>query len=339
MLKLVEYPDSSSGDDEEQGDKSIVPAAQPAGRSPKPAAKRRRIASSTSTASLPPLPAAFHDLYANNARVSTSDDPALHGGRRRAVPHVDGNWPSHVYLEWIPSQTEADSLHALIHHIQDIVGQQNAAQKKKNMSVPELIPSLTSELGVALPLHVSMSRTLQIKTEDREAFVESLQSAVRKSSVRVFYFTFSGLKWVPNFERNRWFLALSIKKPEHDELNKLLNACNHAARSTGHAALYTGGEGDGPMQDTSPPSAKRVKRDAYTEDHTDRSEYFHISIAWNLTEPNPDWISKVQDIDVNKHISSPQASIDSVKARVGNIVHNIPLAAQRVGLGFGGGPV
>jgi hypothetical protein len=230
-------------------------------------------------------------------------------------------------------------LHALIHHVQDIVGRQNTAQKKKNIAVPELIPSLTSELGVALPLHVSLSRTLQIKTEDREAFVESLQSAVRKSSVRVFHFAFSGLKWVPNFERNRWFLVLSIKKPEHDELNKLLDACNHAAQSTGHAALYTGGRGDGPMQDTSPPSAKRVKRDARTEEHTDHSEYFHISIAWNLTEPNPDWISMVQDIDVNKHISPPQASFDSVKARVGNIVHNISLAAQRIGLGFGGGLV
>ena len=64
---------------------------------PKIVLKRKRNESDDND--LPPLPAAFHDLYSTNARISTSDNPNLHGGRKRAVPHVEGNWPSHIYLE------------------------------------------------------------------------------------------------------------------------------------------------------------------------------------------------------------------------------------------------
>ena len=86
-MSLVAYPDSAS---DSGGD-------SPA---PKPGLKRKRGEPDAAASNhLPPLPAAFHDLYSTNARVSTSDDPSLHGGRKRAVPHIKGNWPSHVFLE------------------------------------------------------------------------------------------------------------------------------------------------------------------------------------------------------------------------------------------------
>lgn len=91
-MSLVQYPDSDS---DSAGDQNASVPAQ----KPKPALKRKRSPPGPGSDDLPPLPAAFHDLYSTNARVSTSDDPSLHGGRKRAVPHVDGNWPSHVYLE------------------------------------------------------------------------------------------------------------------------------------------------------------------------------------------------------------------------------------------------
>ena len=101
-MSLVDYPDSAPDDD----DKSLDVDAQAAQAAAKSTSKRKHSESSNA---LPPLPSAFHDLYATNARVSTSDNPSLHGGRKRAVPHVEGKWPSHVYLECKDTRTNSPS--------------------------------------------------------------------------------------------------------------------------------------------------------------------------------------------------------------------------------------
>lgn len=92
-MALVEYPDSDS-DDHDKVD--VIPVESLKGHL---GSNLKRKHSECIQDDLPPLPAAFHDLYSTNARVSTSDNPSLHGGRKRAMPHVEGIWPSHVYLE------------------------------------------------------------------------------------------------------------------------------------------------------------------------------------------------------------------------------------------------
>lgn len=82
-MSLVQYSDSES---DSESRSSLRPAKKPC----------RNI---NQGPSLPPLPASFHSLYASSTRVSVQDDPSLHGGRKRIIPHVEGNWPTHLYLE------------------------------------------------------------------------------------------------------------------------------------------------------------------------------------------------------------------------------------------------
>jgi Uncharacterised conserved protein len=61
----------------------------------------------------PPPPPSFHSLYSTNVRSATADDPSLHGGRSRQIAHVEGNWPTHVYLECessLPEESDIPSL-------------------------------------------------------------------------------------------------------------------------------------------------------------------------------------------------------------------------------------
>lgn len=92
-MALVNYSDSSPSDVEPERN----------GTTTNPRAKKRKHNQGTHSdlpsSDLPPLPAAFHDLYASTTRVSTRDDPSLHGGRKRVTPHIEGNWATHIYLE------------------------------------------------------------------------------------------------------------------------------------------------------------------------------------------------------------------------------------------------
>jgi hypothetical protein len=208
---------------------------------------------------------------------------------------------------------------------------------KSPLPVPDLKPSLLSPLGAPLPLHISLSRTLQIKTDDREAFLNALTTRLRKAAVRPFNIGFTKLNWVPNFERNRWFLVLGIERPPADELNKLLEACNKASIGCGFPGLYTGGEGDGPMEENSERAAKRKKSSIASKKASgangpdakvvsDYTDYFHVSIAWNLDTPMQESINIVRDMDLPETIGSLRIPFDTVKARIGNIVHNIPIS-------------
>ena len=116
MMALVDYS-SSSEEGEDQDDTVVDSTFANSGD-----LKRKR---DSITSDLPPLPPTFHDLYASTTRVSTRDDPSLHGGRKRITPHIEGNWPTHIYIECESDLFISEHQKAFADTIEGILGLQN----------------------------------------------------------------------------------------------------------------------------------------------------------------------------------------------------------------------
>ncbi|KAH7156649.1 hypothetical protein EDB81DRAFT_880958 [Dactylonectria macrodidyma] len=296
-MALVDYSSS-----EEEGD-----------REPPPAKRRKAgvgaVAHSSGATSgnsnkavdgisdMPPLPLKFHDLYASTVRQSIIDDPTLHHGRRRQIPHVVGH----------PTTTQ----HAvLVDLITDIEGELGGHVGLHNF--------LTSDLGSPLPLHISLSRPLSLSTADKDRFLESITQAVYASAVAPFTVRPNSLFWFKSPDSNRTFLVLRVDSSpstaEQDnsstdpnpELMRLLTRFNAAVTVFDQPALY------------------QQKQ----KDHVGNS--FHISIAWTFDQPDDEAAGRTVQLFEQAKFGTQAWKIDvpGIKAKIGNVVNHIALSGS-----------
>ncbi|BDD57718.1 hypothetical protein MAP00_003063 [Monascus purpureus] len=299
-MALVQYSDSDSDTSDYQ------PSP------PRPIKKNRREGS---TSPLPPLPTAFHDLYASSTRVSIRDDPSLHGGRKRVIPHIEGNWPTHIYLEWHPSRTELDILQSVVSRCGD---GESGEHRERIHSL------LYSDLGAQLPLHISLSRPVVLQTEQRSSFTEAFQTALRDSHIRPFNVEPDGLNWVSNYEKTRWFLVVRVKRPDGDNLNALLRLSNRSLTLFRQPPLYETG------------TVQKQQSRLNGSDPGDFSHCFHISIAWSLNKPSLEMEKRTAGIDL-KGLRDLTVHFNSVKVKIGNNISSMPLSQGTFEeKGFGG---
>ncbi|PWY80547.1 hypothetical protein BO70DRAFT_315676 [Aspergillus heteromorphus CBS 117.55] len=280
-----------------------------------PPTKRPRQTIHNQSSSLPPLPAAFHDLYASSTRVSVRDDPSLHGGRKRVIPHVEGNWPTHIYLEWYPFKEELSTLSDAIAQIEGSLDGHGT----------ELHSLLHSDLGARLPLHISLSRPVVLRTEHRQQFLEGFEAAMKKSNIAGFEVTPKSLDCVSNYEKTRWFYVLRAERPEDDNLNRLLSLSNRCLARFEQPLLYESPQdaiaslmAQGTA--TRRPGVTRVGEQAVGN----YSHCFHISLAWSLTDPSPQEKEQIAKMDLRK-VHGLKLRFDCVKVKIGNNISSIPL--------------
>ncbi|KIW83561.1 hypothetical protein Z517_02806 [Fonsecaea pedrosoi CBS 271.37] len=310
-MVLVDYPDSSS-ESEDQGT-TKEPIKQRCGKRKAERMEPEGPESSGRKPPPPPLPSSFHSLYATNVRSSTTDDPSLHAGRTRQVPHAVGNWPTHVYLEWYPSKCDLVSLDTVVQKAGLALGGTNEGSKIDVHSF------LHSDLGAPLPLHISLSAPLVLRTEQKKQFHARLESRLREGRIQPFRVKVSGLDWVPNHDKTRFFLVLKLMKPENDELNRLLSICNAVTRQFNLPQLY-----EGPYDTRKAP--KSLQASKTTRKVTDKSDAFHVSIAWTLDEPHDRARQELIRL-VDDKLRALEVSFPLLKLKIGNSVIDSPFTA------------
>lgn len=182
---------------------------------------------------------------------------------------------------------------------------------------------LENELGVALPLHISLSRPLALRTEQKDAFFSRLRKAVSDSSVKALQVQPKNLAWHSNESSTRSFLVLQLQHSANEEMAHLLDACNNIANEFDQPLLY----------------ASRDKR-GRVHAASKAEEKFHISVAWSLEGPRPqDQGARRRSVGAEEDGSIPYELLGrlielaigfhEVKVRIGQDVHTMPLKAAR----------
>ncbi|KAI8955519.1 U6 snRNA phosphodiesterase Usb1 [Xylaria longipes] len=282
-MGLVDYSSDSSESDETTGPRTKKQKTS----------DNRTINSSAAKSDLPPLPSAFHDLYASTVRVSASDDPTLHQGRKRVNPHKVGNWPSHLYIEWHPTPSERTTLTTLLSTLQS-----SLASSSISITNPITLTSfLTSDLGAPQPLHISLSRPIVLSTSQKDTFLSDLEASIRSSGITPFALAPAGVEWHRTAESARSFLVLrvvSTRKTEEEaggennpQLAALLRRANALAKAFGQPALYAFAKSSSSGDDAAKKPGSTIADEGRSgRENTDVDSAFHISIAWSFAAPS-----------------------------------------------------
>ncbi|KAL1882147.1 poly(U)-specific 3'-to-5' RNA exonuclease [Diaporthe australafricana] len=316
-MALVDYSSSEPDDESDAGPRPAQSCRDEPRRSPTETTRSTSAAASSPQAlestsehqpfasALPPLPPSFHDLYASTVRTATADLPSLHEGRRRIIPHKDGNWPSHIYLEWHPTSSQHQLLQSLLAAL--------ARDLHCLLIGHGLAGFLTSDLGAPLPLHVSLSRPFVLRTDEKDAFFELLVREIARCRVPTFTLACDDLSWHRSPESARSFLVLRVRGPRgaNDELSALLRACNHLVASYGQPELYA-------------PTGSSDDNSSHVGDA------FHVSLAWSFAEPTAEMRQTTAEVFArpgfrNAILSRISIPVEGVKVKIGNVVKNIAL--------------
>lgn len=93
---------------------------------------------------------------------------------KRAFPHVDGNWPSHVRIDIPVTEELREMAKCAIDRAQELVGENVTLVPFEELRLGE-----SSSTGSGGGLHLSLSRAFILTYDQIEGFVDSLHTALK----------------------------------------------------------------------------------------------------------------------------------------------------------------
>ncbi|KAF4617267.1 hypothetical protein D9613_006008 [Agrocybe pediades] len=154
------------------------------------------------------------------------DNPALHQGRVRTVPHVDGQFAAHVYVS-LPLGRRSQ----LYKVLQAILSDAKA-------SIPTLheIWSTSHPEQEARPeLHISLSRPIFLRAHQRDDLKRAVKNIAKQH--KPFVVSFAVLSELINDERTRTFLTMEVGAGHH-ELRSLADSLSPSIEAVRQQAYY-----------------------------------------------------------------------------------------------------
>lgn len=168
-------------------------------------------AADTEDINLPPVPEAITDRYsiAPNILKFTEDIESMRFVSPFKIKDFQANkgkWSSFLFIEYKPSLTERDKL------LQNIT-KFNRMNQTRNPELQEFEPLHISPLGVAAPLHISLSRNILFEDiNEREHFYNLLSQKLAPMPQFLVQFE-DKVNIVTAKEKSRLYLTLDVAKP------------------------------------------------------------------------------------------------------------------------------
>ena len=268
--------------------------------------------------------------------------------------------PCRLTVRGVPTPTECEPITSILSHLEAAIEKSSARPIKK---IHPLHVDKLDNAATPRRLHISLSATLNIKTEQRQEFLEQMQKTVRADPFQV---RFVDLQWVSNHDSSRWFLVLTCQ--EHPSLQQLLHHTNSVATNFGQNLLYQQQKSrsststtSGSAQDASKIAASSTAKIGVSNDEaslwvvvadqakqegspipqqtmlgqdgnwkvTNESLPFHISIAWCLNPPSsliraPMSIAAIKAV-MDNEMAQIHPQFERIKVKVGDQITSLLL--------------